>query len=103
MIKLAGEFGTRVHIVHHSSSNSLPLLQDARSSGLKLTVETCPHYLTFAAEEIPDGATEFKCCPPIRERENRELLWKALEYRHYRYDRFGSFAVPAGNEVEGQR
>lgn len=78
MIKLAREFGTRVHIVHHSSANSLPMLHEAKAAGLKITAETCPHYLTFAAEEIPDGATEFKCCPPIREGENREQLWRAL-------------------------
>ena len=78
MIKLAREFGTRVHIVHHSSADSLPLLHEARAGGLNVTVETCPHYLTFAAEEIPDGATELKCCPPNRERENREQLWNAL-------------------------
>jgi allantoinase len=78
MIKLSREFGTRVHIVHHSSADSLLMLQQAKASGLKITAETCPHYLTFAAEEIPDGATEFKCCPPIRERENREQLWSAL-------------------------
>lgn len=81
MIKLAGEFGARVHIVHHSSADALPMLRKAKEAGLKLTVETCPHYLTFAAEEIPDGATEFKCCPPIRERENREQLWNALANR----------------------
>jgi allantoinase len=78
MIRLAGEFGTRVHIVHHSSADSLPMLGAAKAAGLKITAETCPHYLTFAAEEIPDGATEFKSCPPIRERENREQLWSAL-------------------------
>lgn len=78
MIKLAREFGTRVHIVHHSSADSLSMLREAKAAGLKITAETCPHYLTFAAEEIPDGATEFKCCPPIRERENREQLWSAL-------------------------
>jgi allantoinase len=78
MIKLSREFGTRVHIVHHSSADSLSLLGAAKAAGLKFTAETCPHYLTFAAEEIPDGATEFKCCPPIRERENREQLWRAL-------------------------
>ena len=78
MIKLAGEFGTRVHIVHHSSADSLSMLRAAKAARLKITAETCPHYLTFAAEEIPDGATEFKCCPPIRERENREQLWSAL-------------------------
>jgi allantoinase len=79
MIKLSEEFGVRVHIVHHSSADALPLLRAAKASGLKLTAETCPHYLTFTAEEIPDGATEFKCCPPIREAENRERLWDALE------------------------
>jgi allantoinase len=78
MIKLSREFGVRVHIVHHSSADSLSLLREAKAAGLKITAETCPHYLTFAAEEIPDGATEFKCCPPIRERENREQLWTAL-------------------------
>jgi len=78
MIKLGREFGTRVHIVHHSSADALPMLRQAKASGLEITAETCPHYLTFAAEEIPDGATEFKCCPPIRERENREQLWSAL-------------------------
>ena len=54
------------------------MLREAKSFGLPITAETCPHYLHFAAEEIPDGATEFKCCPPIRERENREHLWDAL-------------------------
>ena len=79
MIRLSREFSARVHIVHHSSADSLAILRDAKTAGLKITAETCPHYLTFAAEEIPDGATEFKCCPPIRERENRERLWGALE------------------------
>ena len=78
MIRLCRETGARVHIVHHSSSDVLPLLKAAKAEGLPLTVETCPHYLTFAAEEIPDGATHFKCCPPVRERENREQLWAAL-------------------------
>jgi allantoinase len=78
MIKLASEFGARIHIVHHSSADALPMLREARAAGVKITAETCPHYLVFAAEEISDGATEFKCCPPIRERENREQLWQAL-------------------------
>ena len=78
MIKLMSEFGNRVHIVHHSSSDSLPMLREAKAAGLRITAETCPHYLLFDAEEIPDGATQFKCCPPIRERENREKLWQAL-------------------------
>lgn len=78
MIGLSREFGTRVHIVHLSSSDALPLLREAQAAGVKITAETCPHYLHFAAETIPDGATEFKCCPPIRESENREKLWQGL-------------------------
>lgn len=78
MIRLARETGCRIHIVHHSSSDALPMLREARAEGLPLTVETCPHYLTFAAEEIADGATHYKCCPPVRERENREKLWEAI-------------------------
>lgn len=78
MIELCRETGARVHIVHHSSAEALPLLRAARAEGLPLTVETCPHYLTFAAEDIPDSATHFKCCPPVRERANREQLWAAL-------------------------
>jgi len=78
MIQLGRETGCRVHIVHHSSADSLDSLRDARAAGSQITAETCPHYLHFAAEDIPDRATEFKCCPPIRERENREQLWQAL-------------------------
>ena len=78
MIDLARQTGCRIHIVHHSSADALPLLRRAKRFRLPLTVETCPHYLHFAAEDIPDGATEFKCCPPIRERENGEKLWEAL-------------------------
>ena len=78
MIRLCRETGARVHIVHHSSSDVLPQLKAARVEGLPITVETCPHYLTFAAEDVPDGATVYKCCPPVRERENREKLWAAL-------------------------
>jgi len=78
MLRLSRETGCRVHIVHHSSADALEMLRAAKASGALVTVETCPHYLHFAAEEIPDGATEFKCCPPIRERENREQLWQSL-------------------------
>ncbi|WP_181782890.1 allantoinase AllB [Pseudonocardia pini] len=70
--------GARVHVLHLSSSDALPMLASARRDGVHVTVETCPHYLTFNAEEVPDGATQFKCCPPIREAENRELLWEGL-------------------------
>ncbi len=78
LIRLSRELGSRVHIVHLSSADALPLLRRAKEEGLPITVETCPHYLCFAAEEIRDGATEFKCAPPIRECENREQLWAAL-------------------------
>jgi len=78
MIRLSREFGTRVHIVHLSSADAVPLIRKAQAEGVKISAETCPHYLHFAAETIPAGATEFKCCPPIRERENREQLWQAL-------------------------
>jgi allantoinase len=78
MIHLSREFGTRVHIVHLSSAEALPLLRDAQAEGLKITAETCPHYLHLVAENIPDGATEYKCCPPIRGNENREHLWRGL-------------------------
>lgn len=78
MLRLSREFDTRVHIVHLSSAEALPMLREAQQAGVKITAETCPHYLHFAAEEIPTGATEFKCCPPIRERENREKLWEGL-------------------------
>jgi allantoinase len=79
LIRLSRETGARVHVVHHSSADALPALSEAKSEGVRITAETCPHYLALAAEEIADGATEFKCCPPIRERENRERLWAALE------------------------
>lgn len=67
-----------VHVVHLSSAKSLDVVRSARQRGLPLTVETCPHYLTFAAEKIPDGATEYKCAPPIRGEAEREMLWRAL-------------------------
>lgn len=70
--------GAQVHVLHLSSSDALPMIASARHDGVKVTVETCPHYLTFTAEEVPDGATEFKCCPPVREAANRELLWRGL-------------------------
>ena len=78
MIRLSRETGCRVHIVHLSSAEALASIREAKPAGVQITAETCPHYLHFAAEEIPSGATEFKCCPPIRERENRERLWEAL-------------------------
>ncbi|MGP5015265.1 allantoinase AllB [Glutamicibacter sp. BW77] len=79
VIERARKTGVRAHVLHLSSSDALEMIREARAEGVKLTVETCPHYLTLLAEEIPDGATAFKCCPPIRENDNRELLWKGLE------------------------
>ena len=78
LIRLSAETGCRVHVVHLSSSDSLAQLAAARADGLPVTAETCPHYLAFEAEGIPDGATEFKCAPPIRESTNRDALWRAL-------------------------
>jgi allantoinase len=78
VIDAARATGARAHILHLSSSDALPLIARARRDGVRITTETCPHYLTFAAEEIPAGATQFKCCPPIREAANRERLWQGL-------------------------
>ncbi|MGZ0149517.1 allantoinase AllB [Kribbella sp. WER1] len=78
VIDLARETGCRVHILHVSSAEVLPLLAKARADGVRISAETCPHYLSFDAEDIPDGATQYKCCPPIREAANRELLWDGL-------------------------
>jgi allantoinase len=78
MIRLAREFNVSVHIVHLASVGAVPAITAARAAGVPITVETCPHYLTFAAEEIEDGATAWKCAPPIRERAHREGLWHAL-------------------------
>jgi allantoinase len=70
--------GTRVHVLHLSSAEALETVAAAKRRGVSLTAETCPHYLTLAAEEISDGATEFKCCPPIRDSGNRDRLWAGL-------------------------
>lgn len=78
MIGLCRRYGFRLHIVHLSTAQAIEELRAARAEGLPITVETCPHYLYFAAEEIRDGATELKCAPPIRSKENREALWRAL-------------------------
>ncbi len=72
------ETGGRAHILHLSAAECLPLLAQARREGLAVTAETCPHYLSLCAEEIPDGRTAAKCAPPVRGRANRELLWQAL-------------------------
>ena len=78
LLAAAGRHGARVHILHLASAAALPLIAAARSAGTAVTAETCPHYLTFCAEQVPDGATEYKCCPPIRDAANRERLWAGL-------------------------
>ncbi len=79
VIERARWTGVRAHVLHLSSSDALPMIRSAKRDGVRLTVETCPHYLTLSAEEIPDGGTAYKCCPPIREAANRELLWEGLQ------------------------
>lgn len=78
LIRLCREFRCRTHIVHLSTTEALDELKAARAEGLPLTVETCPHYLFFEAESIPDGATQYKCAPPIRDAANRDALWEGL-------------------------
>ncbi|MFT4136848.1 allantoinase AllB [Microbacterium sp.] len=78
VIDAARRTGGRAHILHLSDGAALPAIAAAKASGVRLTVETCPHYLTLIAEEIPDGASEFKCCPPIRGEANRDLLWAGV-------------------------
>ncbi|KIF71079.1 allantoicase [Streptomyces sp. AcH 505] len=78
LIAQAKRLDARVHVLHLSSSDALPLIAAAKSEGVRITVESCPHFLTLTAEEVPDGATEFKCCPPIREAANQDLLWQGL-------------------------
>jgi allantoinase len=78
VVDAARRTGARAHVVHLSAAGALPLLHSARTDRVDVSVETCPHYLTLAAEQVPDGATEFKCCPPIRGHENQDLLWAGL-------------------------
>nr|WP_206440614.1 allantoinase AllB [Streptomyces scabichelini] len=78
LIAQAKRLHARVHVLHLSSSDALPLIAAAKREGVRLTVESCPHYLTLTAEEVPDGASEFKCCPPIREAANQDALWQGL-------------------------
>lgn len=78
LVAEARRLDARVHVLHLSSGDALPLIAEARRAGVRLTVETCPHYLTLTAEEVPDGASEYKCCPPVREAANQEPLWRAL-------------------------
>ncbi|MFG6193756.1 allantoinase AllB [Nonomuraea sp. JJY05] len=78
VVRLAAQTGARVHILHVSSASCLEVLESARAEGVAVTAETCPHYLTLAAEQVPEGATAYKCCPPIRSEANRDLLWDGL-------------------------
>ncbi|WP_022893052.1 allantoinase AllB [Agromyces subbeticus] len=79
VIERAARTGARAHVLHLSSADSLDRIARAKRDGVALSVETCPHYLTLTAEEIPAGATAFKCCPPIREAGNRDALWRGLD------------------------
>ncbi|HEV3067236.1 MAG TPA: allantoinase AllB [Streptosporangiaceae bacterium] len=78
LLAAAARHGARVHILHLASASALPLIAAARADGALVSAETCPHYLSFCAEQVPDGATEFKCCPPIRDAANRDGLWAGL-------------------------
>jgi allantoinase len=78
VVDAARRTGRRLHVLHLSSSDALTVLARARRDRLPVTAETCPHYLTLAAEHVPDGATEYKCCPPIREADNGDALWHGL-------------------------
>ncbi|MFQ5680088.1 MAG: amidohydrolase family protein [Gemmatimonadota bacterium] len=79
LLDLSMETGCQVHVVHVSTFQTLDVISAAKAEGVAVTCETCPHYLTFSAEEVPDGATEFKCAPPIRESWNREGLWRFVD------------------------
>jgi len=78
LVHLTRDTGVRIHVLHLSSASALTTIAAAKASGAAISAETCPHYLTLTAEEVPDGATEYKCCPPIRGAGNRDQLWRAL-------------------------
>lgn len=78
LIEEARRSNARVHVLHLSSADALAMIQSARKDGVRITAETCPHYLSLTAEEVANGATQYKCCPPIRESHNQELLWQGL-------------------------
>src|SRR5699024_853825 len=78
VLAAARDTGARVHVLHLSDAGSLPMIAAARADGVRITVETCPHYLALQAEQVPDGDTAFKCCPPIRDETNRDRLWQGL-------------------------
>jgi allantoinase len=99
VVETAAATGARAHVVHVSSAHALPLLADAKRAGVPVTAETCPHYLTFAAEDIPEAATEFAACPPIRGARNRDLLWQGL--RSGTLDMVVSDHSPCAPELKG--
>src|SRR5262249_4991440 len=78
VVSAARRAGARVHVLHLSSAQALATIAAAKADGVRITVETCPHYLSLHADAVPDGATQFKCCPPIRDRGNQDALWQAL-------------------------
>ena len=79
LIRLAEQYRAKIHVVHLSSATAIPKIREAKRRGVNITVETCPHYLTINAEEVPDGATAYKCAPPIRDSANQRELWAALQ------------------------
>ncbi|MFG1695781.1 allantoinase AllB [Nonomuraea sp. NPDC049309] len=78
VVRLAAETGCRVHVLHVSSAECLDVLEAAGAEGVPVSAETCPHYLTLTAEQVPECETAYKCCPPIRSARNRDLLWEGL-------------------------
>ena len=103
VIEAARRTGARVHVLHLSSADALPMVASARRDGVRLSVETCPHYLTFDAEDVPDGATLLKCCPPIREADNRDLLWAGAGRGRHRHRGVRPLAVHPGAQAPRQR
>ena len=99
VIDVARRTGVRAHILHVSSASVLPLLAAARADGVPVTAETCPHYLALAAEDIPAGATQFKCCPPIRGRRQPRAAVGRPARGHAGLRGVGSLAVPARAEA----
>ncbi|MBF4552144.1 allantoinase AllB [Pseudoclavibacter sp. VKM Ac-2888] len=78
VIAAARRTGARAHIVHVSAAEALDLVRAAKADGVRITIETCPHYLSLRAEEVPDGDGRFKCCPPIRDTANQDALWAGV-------------------------
>ena len=93
----------RTHIVHLSSAGGVALIRRAKANGVPITAETCPHYLTLAAETIPDGSPQYKCCPPIRGRADQDALWEGLGGRHDRHRRHRPLAQHAGTQAARRR